>query len=290
MNLIVFGFGYSTAAFVARARHRFDAVVATTRSAERVAIFSAKGLIARRFPGDEAALSGDLREADAVLVSAPPEADGDPVLLRLREALSAASRLRWIGYLSTVGVYGDHGGGWVDEDTPARPTNPRSRERLAAEGEWLKLGERSAVPVQIFRISGIYGPGRSAFDRLSAPDAKRVVKPGQVFNRIHVADIAAVLEASLLRPRAGAIYNLADDEPAPPQDVLAYAAALAGLEPPPLVPLEAAGLSPMALSFYAENKRVRNGRIKEELGVELAFPTYREGLRALRSTSVQAAT
>ncbi|TDR93754.1 SDR family oxidoreductase [Enterovirga rhinocerotis] len=238
-------------------------------------------LVLRAFPGEEVALAADIAEADAILVSVPPGREGDPVLAAFAGAIAAAPRLRWLGYLSTVGVYGDHGGAWVDETTPPRPRKGRSDDRLLAEEAWLRLQREHGVPVHIFRIAGIYGPGRSAFDKLAAGTAKRIVKPGQVFNRIHVEDIAAVLEASLDRPRPGAIYNLADDEPSPPQDVIEEAARLAGLPLPPEVPLAEAGLSPMGLSFWGETKRVSNRLIREELGVELIAPTYREGLRAI---------
>ncbi|WP_371679619.1 SDR family oxidoreductase [Microvirga sp. KLBC 81] len=192
-----------------------------------------------------------------------------------------APRLRWIGYLSTVGVYGDAQGAWVDENTPTQPVNERSRHRVTAEGQWLAFGKRGSVAVQIFRLAGIYGPGRNALRKVADGTARRIIKPGQVFNRIHTADIAQVLMASIEHPSRSAIYNVADDEPGPPQDVITYAARLLGLEPPPEVSFEAATLNAMARSFYRDNKRVRNVRIKDELGVRLRFPTYREGLDAL---------
>lgn len=281
MKLVVFGLGYSARAFVRRVGPRVGRIVGTVREPARAARRAHDGMVVRALPGEEQALAADLRDADAVLSSVPPGEGGDPVLARFADALAAAPRLRWIGYLSTIGVYGDHGGAWIDESTPARPTSPRSRWRLDAENAWLALGAASGRPVQVFRLAGIYGPGRSALDKLADGSAQRLVKPGQVFNRIHVDDIAAVLEASLDRPRAGAVYNVTDDEPAPPQDVVTFAAELAGREPPPLVPFETAELSPMARSFYAENKRVRNALLRDELGVALRHPTYREGLRAI---------
>ena len=247
----------------------------TVRTPERAAALAAGGIEAVVW-GDGPALAAAVAAATHVLVSVPPDAGGDPVLRRLGAAL-AAVRPRWVGYLSTTGVYGDRGGGWVDEDGALEPVNERSRWRVAAEREWLGSG----LPVMLFRLAGIYGPGRSAFDRLREGRARRVVKEGQVFSRIHVDDIAAVLRASMARPAPGRAYNLADDEPAPPQDVIEYAAALLGVRVPPAIPFEEAGLSPMARSFYAESKRVSNLRIREELGVALAFPTYREGLRAI---------
>ena len=189
--------------------------------------------------------------------------------------------LDWVGYLSTVGVYGNSAGAVVDESAQPHPNNERTRARVVAESAWLALGEEMGRPAQVFRLAGIYGPGRSALDKLRAGTARRIVKPGQVFNRIHVEDIASVLEASIARPRAGAIYNVADDEPAPPEDVVAYAAELLAIEPPPEVPFEEADLTPMARSFYGDSRRVSNALIKSELGVRLAYPNYRQGLKAL---------
>ena len=284
MNLFVFGLGYTALHLLRAHAHRFASVAGTVRSAEKLGALRAQGITARRFGPDGAdpEIPSDLARSDAVLMSVPLEAEGDPALLRFGAAVAGSPRIASIGYLSTTGVYGDHGGAWIDETTPAHPASPRSRERLAAEEAWLALGRRSGRAVRIFRLAGIYGPGRNALATLATGGAKRVVKPGQVFNRIHVADIAQALAASLDRPREGAVYNLADDEPAPPQDVLTFAAALAGVPPPPEVPFEEAGLSPMAASFYAENKRIGNRLIKDELGVRLRYPTFREGLRALR--------
>ena len=284
-NVFVFGLGYTALHLIREHRERFASVAGTVRSERKPSALQGKSIAVRRLAPDgaDAEIATDLGRSDAVLVSIPPDAEGDPALLRFGEAVAASPRIAWIGYLSTTGVYGDHGGAWIDESTPVHPVSPRSRERLAAEEAWLALGRRSGRPIQIFRLTGIYGPGRNALVQLAEGAAKRVVKPGQVFNRIHVADIARALLASLGHPRAGAVYNLADDEPAPSSDVIAYAAALAGVPPPPEVPFEEASLSPMAASFYAENKRVRNRLLKEELGVALRYPTYREGLRALRA-------
>ena len=280
MNLFCFGLGYSALALVRRERDRFAHVAGTVTSGEKARALAAEGVEARVF-GEDAAIVDDLARSDAILVSVPPvAAPGDPVLARYREAI-AASRAAWIGYLSTIGVYGDHQGGWVDETTSPAPSSARSVARLAAERDWLALGERTGKAVQIFRLAGIYGPGRNALVQVAAGSARRLIKPGQVFNRIHVDDIAAVLAASLAQPRPGAIYNVADAEPAPPQDVVAFAAALLGAEPPPETPFGQAELSPMAASFYAENKRARTALLRDELGVTLRYPTYREGLRAL---------
>jgi nucleoside-diphosphate-sugar epimerase len=216
-----------------------------------------------------------------LLLSVPPDEAGDPVLAEHGGDIAALAGLRWVGYLSTTGVYGDRGGGWVDEASALAPSGERGRRRVAAESGWLELHRRHGVPVHVFRLAGIYGPGRSPLDALRAGRAQRIAKPGQVFSRIHVADLVRVLRASMARPVPGAIYNVADDEPAPPEAVVAYAAELLGVPPPPLVAFEDAQLSPMARSFYADSKRVANRRIKEELGVTLLYPSYREGLRAL---------
>jgi nucleoside-diphosphate-sugar epimerase len=277
MNLFVFGLGYTAGHFVARERARFASVTATRQAPAEV-----DGVAMRVLSPDEAdpRIAGDLARADAILVSIPPDSGGDPALGSYAEAI-AGGPARWIGYLSTIGVYGDQCGAWIDEATLPAPTHQRTRDRVAAEESWLALGARTGKAVQVFRLSGIYGPGRNAFEKLRQGKAQRIVKAGQVFNRIHVDDIATTLAASLARPRPGAIYNVTDDEPAPPQDVTAFAADLAGLPLPPAVDFDTASLSPMARSFYGENKRVRNRLIREELGVRLAYPTYREGLRGL---------
>jgi len=283
MNLFVFGLGFSGRAFAERVRGRFGTIRATvTETARAEAIEAETGFAMRAFgpEADDPRIAEDLADSDALLVAAPPGPGGDTVLARYADAV-AGSRIAWIGYLSTIGVYGDHGGAWIDETTPATPKSARSKERLAVEEAWLSLGARSGKAVQMFRLSGIYGPGRSPITKLREGRSQRIVKQGQVFNRIHVADIAATLEASLDRPRPGAVYNVTDDEPAPPQTVIEHAARLTGLPLPPEVDFETADLSPMARSFYGENKRVRNRLIREELGVSLAYPTYREGLAIL---------
>jgi nucleoside-diphosphate-sugar epimerase len=283
MKLVIFGLGYSAGFFARAAQAQGWEVTGTVRSAEKAGRLSHEGLRTLVFDGFAVSrpLAQAVAEADAVLVSVQPGADGDPVLNGLSGALAQAPNLAWIGYLSTIGVYGDHGGAWVDETAECRPTSARSKQRLAIDEAWLGFGARSGKPVQIFRLSGIYGPGRNAITKLRAGTANRLIKPGQVFNRIHVDDIAGVLLASLAKPRAGAVYNVTDDEPAPPQDVIVLAAELAGLAPPPEVPFDPAKLSPMAASFYGENKRVSNALMKRELGYELRYPTYREALRAL---------
>jgi len=257
--------------------------VTATRRAPEIAT---KGRL-RLLPFDGASESvdprvrGALAEAEALLVSAGPDAQGDPALRRLAAEIGAAPHVRKIVYLSTIGVYGDHQGAWIDESAEARPSNERTRWRVAVEKQWLDLGAKTGKQVYILRLSGIYGPGRSVLDKLRDGSAKRLIKPGQVFNRIHVADIARAIDACFLGPAEGGVFNITDDEPAPPQDVVTYGAKRLGVEPPPEQPFVAAELTPMARSFYGENKRVANKKMKEKLGVILAFPTYREGIKAL---------
>ncbi len=227
-----------------------------------------------------------LMQATHLLHSIPPGPDGDPVLASVSALLQRNNRMRWIGYLSTTGVYGDQAGGWVDETTPTMPNNARGQRRVAAERQWLELGQQHGIATQVFRLAGIYGPGRSTLDDVRDGTARRVDKPGHDFSRIHVEDIAQVLEASIAKARAGAIYNVCDDEPAPSADVVAYACTLLGVEPPPLIPFEqiAPSLSPMAREFWSANRKVRNDKLKRELGVALQFPNYRVGLDAIFST------
>jgi nucleoside-diphosphate-sugar epimerase len=285
VNLFVFGLGFSAGYFAARRGARGDHVAGTVRTREKAQTLSARGIAAHVFgpDGRDGAIDAALKDCEALLISVPPGTSGDPVLAAYGPRIAAASHLRWIGYLSTIGVYGDHGGAWVDERTPATPTNARSIERAEAERAWLSFGAQNTIAVQVFRLAGIYGPGRNQLAQLANGTARRIVKPGQVFNRIHVEDIARVLDASLTHPRAGAIYNVTDNEPAPAQDVVAHAAKLCGVTPPPEISLDDANLTAMGRSFYAENKRVRNDLLRTELGVTLAYPTYREGLAALRA-------
>jgi nucleoside-diphosphate-sugar epimerase len=276
-SFLMLGHGYSAAALAARLGGW--RVCVTTRSAEMAAAMRAAGVEPVDW-GDAAAVDAAIAGAGHLLVSLPPDADGDRVLARHGDALAAAPA-QWAGYLSTTGVYGDRDGGWVDEESALAPVNERSRWRAAAEAAWLASGLASGLPVQVFRLAGIYGPGRSALDRLRAGRAQRVVKGGQVFSRIHVDDVAAALVASMARPDPGRVYNLADDEPAPPEDVIAFAAGLLGLPVPPEVPFEQAEMSEMARSFWGESKRVSNARAKAELGLGPIHPDYRAGLRAI---------
>jgi nucleoside-diphosphate-sugar epimerase len=276
-QFFIFGAGYSGKAFAAA--NTGDApVFGTTRSAEKLPSLRRVGVEPYLFDGKQlsAQVRDGLRDTTHLIVSIGPDEDGDPVLHAVGAIRDHMPSLEWIGYLSTVGVYGDHGGGWVDEQSPCRPVSRRSVRRLAAEQEWLATGQRAGVPVAVLRLSGIYGPGRNAFVNLANGTAKRLIKPGQVFNRVHVDDIAGALWHLAARNENG-VFNVTDDEPAPPQDVVTYAAALMGIEPPPEIPFETAQLSPMARSFYGENKRVSNAAIKV-VGYEFAFPNYRAPL------------
>ena len=278
MRLLVLGHGYSAGFLTRLLVPQGWAVTGTTRDdPARVAEAGATPL---RWPGEEPAIRAEIARADAILISAGPDAEGDPALRDFADALAAASARR-LGYLSTTGVYGDHQGGWVDETTPLTPATRRGQQRVAAEAAWQALATAHGLPLHIFRLAGIYGPGRGPFQKLREGTARRIVKPGQVFSRIHAEDIAQTLAASIARPNPGAIYNLCDDDPAPPEAVIAHAAALLGVPVPPAEDYATAEMTPMARSFYAESKRVANDRIKRELGVQLRHPDYRSGLKAL---------
>jgi nucleoside-diphosphate-sugar epimerase len=280
MTLFVFGLGYS-ALHVVRQSARDAAGTVTTR--EKAQALRGEGIASFVFDGATAdpSIAGRLAAADCLLVSIPPDAAGDPVLRHFAQEIARAPQLERIIYLSTIGVYGDHAGGWVDETTEPRPVNERSRERLAAEQAWQAFAARTGRIVHVLRLAGIYGPGQNALVALRNGTARRIVKPGQVFNRIHIEDIARAVAAARAYGGEGAVWNVTDDEPAPAQDVVVFAAGLLGIAPPPEIAFDAADLSPMARSFYGESKRVANAALKARLGVELAFPTYREGLRHL---------
>jgi nucleoside-diphosphate-sugar epimerase len=285
-SLFCFGMGYSAKALAKRLKGKGWKIGGTSTSAEGAAKLRAEDYEAFVFDGAAAGAGIDqvLRQATHVLLSIPPSAEGDPALIHHGVAIAASPSVAWIGYLSTVGVYGDCSGAWVDEASPARPGSERSLRRLKAEQQTLELGAKSGKAASVFRLPGIYGPGRSAIETVLSGTARRIIKPGQVFNRIHVDDIAGTLEAAIAKPRQGAIYNVTDDEPAPPEDVISFAAQLLGRPEPPAIPFAEAHLSEMAKSFYAENKRVSNRLIKQELGVSLSHPTYREGLRAIAAS------
>lgn len=284
-TLFCFGLGFSARVLAARLHRQGWGVIGTSRSLQKAADLAALGYDSHVFDGS-APLSDPsvLAPATHMLISVPAEDEADAVLRWHAADIARLPNLKWLGYLSTTGVYGDRKGDWVDEATPINPTQGRSRRRAEAEAGWLKLQAEHGVPVHVFRLAGIYGVGRNQLEGVKRGTAHRINKPGQVFCRIHVEDIAQVLEASMARPNPGAIYNVADDAPAPPQDVVKYAADLLGITPPPEIPFDQAQLSPMAASFYADSRRVHNDRIKTELGVALKYPTYREGLKALLPT------
>ena len=273
-TLLSLGHGYSAQALAQRLLPQGWHIIGTTRSPDKARALAAAGIEPLLWPATP--LAPALARATHILSSIAPGPAGDPLLQTEAQALAAA-RPQWAGYLSTTGVYGDHAGGWVDEETPLTPATARGQQRVQAEAAWQALG----LPLHIFRLAGIYGPGRGPFAKVRAGTARRILKPGQVFSRIHVADIAAALEASIRRPDPGRIYNLCDDDPAPPEDVIAHAAHLLGLPVPPAEDYATAAMTPMARSFYAESKRVRNDRIKAELGLRLRYPSYRDGLAAL---------
>lgn len=286
-TLVCFGFGYCAEHFIAEFGGKFEGVIGTVRRPERAGILNAYQAPAMRavvFDGVQATpeLNATIAAAEHMLVSVPPGAAGDPVLGACGAALADTRNLRSIVYLSTVGVYGDHGGGWVDEQTPVAPLSERGRWRVAAEQAWQQFGERHGISVALLRLAGIYGPGQNALVQLARGKARRIVKPGQVFNRVHVADIAQAIEAAFAC-RANSIFNVADDAPSPPADPIVFAAQLMGREPPPEIAFAdaAPSMSEMALNFWQECRRVRNDKLKRELGVRLRYPTYREGLRAL---------
>ncbi len=281
-HLLCFGLGFSARILAARLAAKGWAITATSRSEGGAEAIRGKGYRAFVFDGSRPLPADALGGVTHVLVSAPPGAEGDPVIMQHASDFAAlSSQFRWVAYLSTTGVYGDHGGGLVTEDTPLTPNTERGHRRLVAENQWLDLWRRHGLPVHIFRLAGIYGPGRNQLMSLIDGTAKRVIKEGQVFSRIHVEDIANVLEASIAKPNPGRAYNVCDDEASPPQDVVAFGAGLLGLPVPPAIPFGQAELSAMARSFYADSKRVSNARLKEELGVRLSYPTYREGLWAI---------
>ena len=285
--LFVFGLGYSARALAADLMAQGWTVRGTTRSAEKQAELARQGIETAIFDGETPlADPAVLDDVTHLLASVPPGPDGDPVLRHHGDDLAdRAENMTWAGYLSSTGVYGDRGGDWVDETATRTPATERGQRRVAAEDGWCALWRAAKLPVHLFRLAGIYGPGRNALETVRTGRARRIVKPGQIFSRTHVTDIAAVLAASIARPNPGAAYNVCDDDPAPPRDVILHACELLGVDPPPEIPFEEADLSDMARSFYAESKKVSNARIKAELGVRLAYPDYRAGLAALLADS-----
>ncbi|WP_018318474.1 SDR family oxidoreductase [Bradyrhizobium sp. WSM2793] len=275
MRLFILGLGYSARHFVRKHGGSFSHIAGTVRDpAQRNGLADIE---VHAFSGEPLARETieQVRDADVLVVSIPPGSGGDPAITAFGDVLAAGRRK--IVYLSTIGVYGDHGGGWVDESTPPQATLDRARMRVAAEQAWMDIAHGDAA---MLRLAGIYGPGRNALATLRAGTARCIIKPGQVFNRIHVDDIASAIMAAI-QHKGGGTWNVCDDEPAPPQDVIAYAAKLMGVAPPPEEAFATAEMSAMARSFYASSARVSNARLKRELGVALVHPTYRHGLDAL---------
>ena len=281
-RLFCFGLGYTALRLARMLLAKGWEVAGTNRTAESCTALASEGIQAHRFASDQAiedpaALAGTTH----LLTSIPPDGEGDPVLRRHGTSLGALPDLQWIGYLSATSVYGDTGGAWVDETAACFPTTGRGHGRVAAEAEWLDRCSKTGLPVHVFRLAGIYGPGRSALDQIRSGRAKRIDRPDHLFSRIHVDDIVGVLQASMTRPSPGTIYNVCDDDPASSADVLTFAAELLAVDPPPLVGFEDSGLSDMARSFYSDNRLVSNKRIKGQLGVALNYPDYRSGLRQI---------
>ncbi|MDY0881787.1 SDR family oxidoreductase [Dongia soli] len=280
-HLFCFGLGYTATNLARQLIAAGWRVSGTCRDEARQGELRELGIEAHLFDRDRALadIDGLLTGVTHLLSSVPPDDRGDPVLDLHGDDLRGQQHLQWIGYLSTTGVYGDRKGGWVDESSELTPSGMRGAKRLAAERQWLQL----SPPAHLFRLAGIYGPGSSAIETVQAGRAKRIHKPGQVFSRIHVDDIVQVLMASMTHPSPGSAYNVCDDDPASPADVIAYACELLGRQPPPVIPFAEAELSPMARSFYDDNKRVSNDRIKRELGITLLYPSYRQGLEAIHN-------
>lgn len=290
-QLLCLGFGYTASHFAKLAQAEGMAICGSCRT-----LTSSPLRGEERGGGDAARLFqwhiGDplppdiLEKTTHLLLSVPPTDEGDPVYLRHAKEIFAMPHLEWVGYLSATSVYGDAGGDWVDETTPPAPADERGKRRLLAENQWLSLHMEKGLPVHIFRLAGIYGPGRNALEDMKDGTARRLYKPGQVFSRIHVEDIARILMHSVQRPQPGEIYNCSDDAPAPSHEVVAYAAELLAMEPPPLTPIEEAEMTPMLKSFYAVSRRIANRKVKEALGVSLRYPDYRAGLQALLGTVI----
>ena len=284
MDVFFFGMGYSSLA-TAKAIHELAdetaGIAGTTRTEEGIERLAESPYRLHLFDGvtPGTTLGPDLRRATHLVLSIPPNDSGDPAYNLHRPDLDAAG-LEWICYFSTVGVYGDFGGAWIDETAPTRPVNKRSRQRVDVEQLWRDYAASRNIPILVLRLAGIYGPGRSSFDKLREGTARRIVKPGQVFNRIHVDDIGRVTALAAARKLAGT-FNLSDDEPAPPQDLVEHAAKLLGLPVPPGIAFESAEMTPMARSFYSDNKRVSSRAIKQALGIELLYPTYQAGLESI---------
>lgn len=282
-KLFCFGYGYSCD-YLGHALKNAGGwdVAGTTRDLEKKAYMQQQGIRSYIFDYKKPLADPKLffRDVTHILISTPPDDDGDPVFLAHADDILRISTLEWIGYLSSTVVYGDRGGEWVDENSEPRPNSKRGSRREKAEQQWLSLYAKHGAPVHIFRLAGIYGPGRSALDSVRAGIARRINKPGHVFSRIHVEDIVNILLASFAHPHPGAIYNVCDDLAAPSHEIISYACNLLGIYPPPLESFDEIDMAPMARSFYADNKRIHNDRIKKELGVTLLYPDYKSGLEA----------
>ena len=281
-ELFIFGFGFSASAVANRMRSDFARICGTSRSIEKVQAIQANGFDACLFDGTSFSeeLKEKLETTTHILMSIAP-GDADPVLANVGDELNVlCPKLKWAGYLSTVGVYGNHDGAWVDEDTAPRPVSKRSKQRIAAENQWTELARRAGIPLAIFRLAGIYGPGRNTFINIENGKSRRLVKPGQVFNRIHCEDIGTAVSLAIVK-NIGGVFNITDNEPAPPQDVVEFAHELMGKTPPPEIEFDTADLTPMARSFYGENKRVSNAKSKAMLGMEYAWPDYRTSLKRM---------
>ncbi len=290
-KLFCFGYGYSCD-YLGYALQRAGGweVAGTTRDTEKRALMRERGIKSFLFDYEKP-LNDPKLFLDGVthlLISTPPNDTGDPAFVMHEDDIAQLQSLEWIGYLSSTAVYGDHGGGWVDESTELQPSSKRGSRRAKAEGQWMSLYKACGLPVHIFRLAGIYGPGRSALDSVRAGVARRIDKPGHAFSRIHVDDIVQVLMASMLNHAPGSIYNLADDNAAPSHEVIKYACEMLGLNVPPLIPFAEADMAPIARSFYSDNKRIHNDKIKQELGVTLRYPDYRSGLQACLESEQQA--
>ncbi|MDB9804332.1 MAG: SDR family oxidoreductase [Loktanella sp.] len=282
-TLLSFGHGYSARALSRILLPQDWRIIGTTRDEDKAVRLMNEGVEPRIWPGAD--MIPALNAATHILISAGPDDAGDPILAQLETEIAArADQFEWVGYLSTTGVYGDHNGDWVDEETPLTPATKRGIARVEAEAAWQAIPD---LPLHIFRLAGIYGPGRGPFAKVRNGTARRIIKQGQVFSRTHVADIARILAASIKKPNIGSIYNVCDNDPAPPEDVIAYAAELLGMPIPEAIDYETADMTPMARSFYAESKKVRNDKIKTELGVELLYPDYKTGLKALLAREVE---
>ena len=286
MNLFCFGLGYSAETLAQKNGDHFHAISGTVRTLDKANRLKRRGIhaIALEDSTSQLQVEAALATSDCLLVSAAPDDAGDPMLRQFKRVLESASQLKTIIYLSTIGVYGDHNGAWIDETTPLNATSERGKRRVEAEAAWLAFGQKHEIAVQIHRLAGIYGPGRNVLQELKAGTARRIIKENQVFNRIHVSDIAGAALAGFQHPHVSGAFNICDALPCPPQDVVAYGAKLLGMVPPPEIPFAEAQLSEMGRSFYSECKRCSNLRLRDVLGYTLRYPTYREGLNALAQT------